>query len=1332
MQHRIRYSIAAVAALAAICFLSLAEPVSAQQEYKGSSLNRAKNTMSGNLIRTVFYNYGLVGNIGEISGEWPIGTSNEYIGDVSPLVGVQFVHPSGDTIVSVCTSDGPRGNPDGPPGGGMFWGFEPLPGFNAVPPVGQLPKVAISNQRDSWPPFWPDKNQNDIRDRGWQRDNTDPGWAGSWNGYFGKNVLNADQETYFQMDDQADEEWFERERQNNPDTVSWWEPNIPAPGESVTIYYDALEGQLPDNPGQMWIQWGINERNHGQWRQPPQAIWPSGSLPFDTFAIRSPMTSAGSGRFSVTLPTSDVQSMHFVFSDGVSVDRGNGWGWDIYPGTGKRTYYYHPSKEDSARLGLGLRVSVRGLQWAHFLAQDCIFWLYEITNISSYTYDKVCFGMMVGTLSGGRQDSEDDLAYFDLANDITYSWDNPGSTASPGWTPVRPGEILVGYAGYAFLESPGNPVDGIDNDGDSEANSPVLTSALLYEMTQPIIMNTGRPIAMIDYDTYERTISTFPADSLVYSIRGLRYVLFPGDTVREDGRNGIDDNLNGLIDERFDSTHIGHKYVDYFTGRGLNDLMIDEARDDSIDNDQDWDPLADDVGADGVAATGDYGEADGFPTNGEPNFDKTDVDESDQIGLTAFEYFSPPGAVRMRDDPGLWTRMAPGRFDVTPDQPEDGDFIYGSGYFPLRPGQTERFSMALLFGEDLQDITDNKITVQQIYDENYNFARPPEKPTLWAVPGDGKVTLYWDGRASEASFEPVCRCYDFEGYKIYRATDPSFNEIFTVTDGMGRRVFHRPIAQFDLKDNYAYVDSTYYAHVDSAVCDSFRMHPDSAWQYVWCYRDTLMHDSAARGVSGFFPVIRNAVIFYLGDNTGITHTWTDTTVENGQTYYYAVCAYDRGDFQREILPSENSKTIVMDEAGDVTLDVNTVMVTPIAPAAGYEPPQISNLEHTSGTATGAVSAHVVDPRQVRDNMRYEISFSTVPASVTATRTAYTIRRDSLGTVATIMDSIPLIPDDTHLPEARSFSSYYDSLFNQPPGIYDPAHHFRVAATEQYDGQIGYLLIPRDTSVIAELTSWADTAIGLFNFTVSPINIPQLGLTGKMIPADYEIEWFDGDVDTSRYLGYPGIFEYPAVPVNFMVKNLTRNQYVDFAFAENAAAINRRVDDNDVIIIYDSLAGRLELGWAVKFTARALTGDTIAPQTGDLLTVRIYQPYSTADRFHYSTKAARINSGAVDLERIRVYPNPYVAVSPQEPTNLFNEGRGERRITFIHLPDQCTIRIYTVRGDLVQTLEHRSQIDDGHENWDLRSRDGLNVAYGVYLYHIDSPYGEKTGRFAVIK
>ena len=45
---------------------------------------------------------------------------------------------------------------------------------------------------------------------------------------------------------------------------------------------------------------------------------------------------------------------------------------------------------------------------------------------------------------------------------------------------------------------------------------------------------------------------------------------------------------------------------------------------------------------------------------------------------------------------------------------------------------------------------------------------------------------------------------------------------------------------------------------------------------------------------GYSTQTVEGVAYYLGNDTGITHTWTDTTVTNGQEYYYAVCAYDYG------------------------------------------------------------------------------------------------------------------------------------------------------------------------------------------------------------------------------------------------------------------------------------------------------------------------------------------------------------------------------------------------------------------------------------------------------
>ena len=98
------------------------------------------------------------------------------------------------------------------------------------------------------------------------------------------------------------------------------------------------------------------------------------------------------------------------------------------------------------------------------------------------------------------------------------------------------------------------------------------------------------------------------------------------------------------------------------------------------------------------------------------------------------------------------------------------------------------------------------------------------------------------------------------------------------------------------------------------------------------------------------------------------------------------------------------------------------------------------------------------------------------------------------------------------------------------------------------------------------------------------------------------------------------------------------------------------------------------------------------------------------------------------------PDPYVALSVLEPKqSTALTGRGERRVDFVNLPIQCTIRIYSVSGKLVKIIEHEGFRDNGREAWDLTSRDGLEVAYGVYFFHIDAPgIGQKLGKFAIIK
>jgi hypothetical protein len=106
----------------------------------------------------------------------------------------------------------------------------------------------------------------------------------------------------------------------------------------------------------------------------------------------------------------------------------------------------------------------------------------------------------------------------------------------------------------------------------------------------------------------------------------------------------------------------------------------------------------------------------------------------------------------------------------------------------------------------------------------------------------------------------------------------------------------------------------------------------------------------------------------------------------------------------------------------------------------------------------------------------------------------------------------------------------------------------------------------------------------------------------------------------------------------------------------------------------------------------------------------------------------------ELPQIRVVPNPYITASSLEPPLPpgITSGRGQRRIDFIHLPASSKITIFTARGDHVITLMQDGNIENGTVSWNLKSKENLDVAYGVYFYVVDSPVGKKTGKIAIIK
>ncbi len=93
--------------------------------------------------------------------------------------------------------------------------------------------------------------------------------------------------------------------------------------------------------------------------------------------------------------------------------------------------------------------------------------------------------------------------------------------------------------------------------------------------------------------------------------------------------------------------------------------------------------------------------------------------------------------------------------------------------------------------------------------------------------------------------------------------------------------------------------------------------------------------------------------------------------------------------------------------------------------------------------------------------------------------------------------------------------------------------------------------------------------------------------------------------------------------------------------------------------------------------------------------------------------------------VLVVPNPFVIGA-----GSLQPGAGDY-IQFVNIPNPCTIRIYTVRGDLVKTLAVGGDVGSV-VSWDQVTDFGQFVKSGIYVYHLESSVGTKVGKLAIIR
>lgn len=841
---------------------------------------------------------------------------------------------------------------------------------------------------------------------------------------------------------------------------------------------------------------------------------------------------------------------------------------------------------------------------------------------------------------------------------------------------------------------------------------------------------------------YSWDVDGIGAGGLQTGTMGFAYLESPGLAY-----DNIDNDGDGLTDEKRDN--IATAIIG--PTEGITDLnkflttyklKLEDLRPHwDADEDQDWQDgedlngdgiyqasefAGDDVGLDGVGPnelnyTGpDVGECNHRPdfvegVGSEPNFAFTDVTESDMVGLTSFRLFPVPSHASdfrwFRGDRSMWELIGEDSLVTYLGNISNLVETFASGEFPLFKGRTERISMSELHSYDpltglnsdahtAPALFEQKRIVQVIYEKDYRFAQPPAMPALSATPGDGYVILTWDDAADTKTRDPFLNnVNDFEGYKLYRSTDKKFSDSEVITDGFGTPILKKPIFECDV----------------------------------------------INGKLGFtnFGLV-NGVAFNLGFDSGIVHYFIDNTVQNGRTYYYALVAYDYGapNIGPGIAPSENSITLELDEDEEVrAFGKNVRIVTPHQKASGYVPPSLGEVNDQTHFGTATITPEILAAQDLKIGHTYKVKFS-----VDTLTSVVNYEHGQLYTttglyVYDVESGNQLVYQET--PEKFAFENfiYDDSL------AFWHMNNAGVLRTDIFDGMRLSFQTPVKTASFDPLNSgWlAGNSI---------IRITPTSVESGYFPWDYDIVFTDNPaVYTGRVTNKTMRDENNSRIAN--AELLVSQQFNFYVLNKSFKNAQGEYEVMDLVVHdlngngqFDMIGDRILVGpitsvnnrWAgtafiIDF--RLLSDPSQLPKPDNVYRVTFNRPFTVQDSLMFRVNSAgELNTTEIKsmMSNIKVVPNPYVMTNEMEPAVSNQYLNQRRRILFTHLPAQCDIKIFTISGVMVDEIVVDNPVENGTIHWDLKTSEGLDIAAGMYFYHVRARAtgDEKIGKFAVIK
>ncbi len=560
--------------------------------------------------------------------------------------------------------------------------------------------------------------------------------------------------------------------------------------------------------------------------------------------------------------------------------------------------------------------------------------------------------------------------------------------------------------------------------------------------------------------------------------------------------------------------------------------------------------------------------------------------------IASFTALDQPSILRLGDDESLWDLMIPGAYqssslvihDTVAVGGGDTDYMYGTEYFSLDPGETRRVVSVLVYGYSREELYLNAQNATMLWNAEFNLTtvrtsvridnfetyrrlagvepvrwtsvRPGGTVDAWFQPGPGQPLTQVASRAANTGL------FDWNTASV---EDCAFGKLkLIICDTTGKP--------------YGYSETEFGFAIDN---------PGNGKPLISIQNQEL------RGDTTITAQVYDVVLLAADPEDSmlvVNGYYRTSALESWQKFDEFAVASGPVPAPREVglggLPNSDTFQLKFSASdGEAEHSDSTAFFSKQTPRVIVPP---SNVSHLSGPADVLVEMRVLNP----DLVRPDTYLITIDDTSAFGEVRFSVYNQTAGSYA--LSAAPLLPRQ----ESRSF----DGL-----SLYTEATESAVDRDRS-----GWNRVPR--------TGWS------FNF--NKINLPLLPVYGYALPSDYSVAFATQPLDTS--VAWDPFFVPEPIPYRVM----------NAATGAKVSVFVYRQEGLEDIFLAEMVGGVLKPTWELFLvfgSADSSAGD------GDTLRIFTYKAMSFLDTYSvsgFSTFIEQADVSAGSPQLFQNYPNPF--------------------------------------------------------------------------------------------